>query len=328
MQETETILITGGAGYIGSHTNKQLHKKGYKTVIFDNLVYGHRIFAKWGDFVLGDMADIQQLRLVFQKYSISSVIHFAGYTYIGESYENPEKYYINNMANTLNLLRVMREFDVSKIIFSSTCATYGEPVHLPLLESHPQNPINPYGTSQLFIEKALSDYNRAYGLQYVSLRYFNAAGADPEGEIGEKHNPETHLIPIALDVALGYRPHLNIFGVDYNTKDGTCIRDYIHVNDLANAHILALEYLFHGGMSDSFNLGSESGYSVLEVVETIQKITKKGIKTMNAGRRKGDPASLVSSSLKAKEILKWDIQYKLEEIIGTAWEWHQKASAR
>lgn len=318
MSDADTILITGGAGYIGSHTNKQLCKKGYKTVTIDNLVYGHRSFVKWGDFVLGDLADLQQLRLIFQKYSISSVIHFAGYAYVGESYENPEKYYINNFANTLNLLRVMREFGVQKIIFSSTCATYGEPIQLPLMESHPQNPINPYGTCKLFIEKALSDYSRAYGLQYVNLRYFNAAGADPECEIGEKHNPETHLIPIALDVALGHRPHLNIFGMDYSTKDGTCIRDYIHVNDLANAHILALEYLFQGGMSDSFNLGSESGYSVQEVVDTIKKITQKDIKSVSVGRRKGDPASLVSSSSKAKQILKWEIQYKLEEIIRTA----------
>lgn len=324
MSEIETILVTGGAGYIGSHTNKQLHKKAYNTVVVDNLVYGHRQFVKWGDFVLGDLSDLHQLRLLFQKYPIFAVMHFAGYTYVGESYENPEKYYINNYLNTLNLLRVMREFGVPRIIFSSTCATYGEPETIPLEENHPQEPINPYGMCKLFIEKTLADYHRAYGLEYVSLRYFNAAGADPDGEIGEKHEPETHLIPIVLDVALDKRPHLNIFGTDYDTPDGTCIRDYIHVNDLAEAHILALEYLLNGGTSDSFNLGSGAGYSVKEVVDAVQKTTGKTIKTMTVARRKGDPARLISSSQKAKEILKWQVKYKLEDIIETAWNWHKK----
>ena len=252
------VLITGGAGYIGSHANKELNLRNYKTVVLDNLIYGHKSSAKWGDFVLADLSDIEQIRLVFSKFKITAVMHFAAYAYVGESVNHPDKYYFNNVANTLNLLKVMVEFSVNKIIFSSTCATYGNPIDIPIFENHAQNPINPYGKSKLMVENIMSDYSKAYGLKYVSLRYFNAAGADIEGDIGEDHNPETHLIPLILDVAIGKSKYIKIFGTDYDTIDGTAVRDYIHVTDLAEAHILALNYLERGGESDVFNLGNGS----------------------------------------------------------------------
>ncbi len=319
------ILVVGGAGYIGSHINKLLNKKGYKTAVFDNLIYGHREFVKWGDFILGDLADIEQIRLVFKKNPIKAVMHFAALAYVGESVEDPQKYYINNVANTLNILRVMREFNVKFFIFSSTCATYGNPIETPIVENHPQNPINPYGQSKLMVEKILSDYNNAYGLKYATLRYFNAAGADPDNEIGEWHEPETHLIPLVLDAAIGKREDIKIFGTDYDTPDSTCIRDYIHVTDLADAHILALEYLFNGGKSEVFNLGNGNGVSVIEVIETARRVTGKNIKSVESPRRPGDPAVLVGSARKATEILNWQPRYfGLNNIIETAWSWHQK----
>lgn len=318
------ILITGGAGYIGSHTNKQLNQKGYSTVILDNLVYGHMSAVKWGRFVLADLSDIEQIRLVFNKFKITSVIHFAAYAYVGESVQQPEKYYFNNVVNTLNLLKVMQEFDVNKIIFSSTCATYGDPVEIPITESHIQNPINPYGKSKLIIENALSDYSKAYNLKYVALRYFNAAGADINAEIGEDHDPETHLIPLVLDAAKGKRESIKIFGTDYDTDDGTAVRDYIHVSDLADAHILALEYLESGGDSDVFNLGNGNGYSVKDVIETARKVTEKDIVAIEEERRPGDPDKLIGSSMKAKKILGWEPKYhQLEIIIKSAWKWHK-----
>jgi UDP-glucose 4-epimerase len=318
------ILITGGAGYIGSHTNKQLNQKGYSTVILDNLVYGHMSAVKWGSFVLADLSDIEQIRLVFNKFKITSVIHFAAYAYVGESVQQPEKYYFNNVVNTLNLLKVMQEFDVNKIIFSSTCATYGDPVEIPITESHIQNPINPYGKSKLIIENALSDYSKAYNLKYVALRYFNAAGADINAEIGEDHDPETHLIPLVLDAAKGKRESIKIFGTDYDTDDGTAVRDYIHVSDLADAHILALEYLESGGDSDVFNLGNGNGYSVKDVIETARKVTEKDIVAIEEERRPGDPDKLIGSSMKAKKILGWEPKYhQLEIIIKSAWKWHK-----
>ncbi len=323
------ILVVGGAGYIGSHINKLLNKKGYKTAVFDNLIYGHREFVKWGDFILGDLADIEQIRLVFKKNSIKAVMHFAALAYVGESVEDPQKYYINNVANTLNILQVMREFDVKHFIFSSTCATYGNPVKTPISEDHPQNPINPYGQSKLMVEKILSDYSNAYGLKYVALRYFNAAGADADNEIGEWHEPETHLIPLILDAAIGKRENIKIFGTDYDTPDSTCIRDYIHVTDLADAHILALEHLFNGGKSDVFNLGNGNGFSVMEVIETARRITGREIVSVASPRRSGDPAVLVGSARKATEILNWKPQYfELNNIIETAWYWHQKDNGK
>jgi UDP-glucose 4-epimerase len=319
------ILITGGAGYIGSHINKKLHEEGYDTLIVDNLSHGHEEFVKWGVFENVDLSDLDGLRRLFITYPITAVMHFAAFTYVGESVEDPQKYYSNNLRNTLNLLQVMIENNVEKIVFSSTCATYGEPKEIPITEDHPQNPISPYGRGKLMVEQIMDDYSDAYKLRYTSLRYFNAAGADPEGEIGELHRPETHLIPIILDVAKGQREDVQIFGTDYPTPDGTCIRDYIHVVDLADAHLQALKYLESGGKSDVFNLGNGNGFSVLEVIRTAQEVTGKSIKTVETKRRPGDPPVLVGSSEKAREILKWDPKFtELSLIIETAWEWQQK----
>lgn len=319
------ILIVGGAGYIGSHVNKELNRQGYETIVFDNLSFGHQDFIKWGIFEQGDLGNINDIRTVFKKYHIEAVMHFAAFTYVGESVEDPQKYYLNNLRNTLNLLQVMLEEKVKYFVFSSTCATYGTPQEVPITENHPQKPINPYGKGKFMVEQILKDYCPAYGLNYVSLRYFNAAGADPEAEIGEQHNPETHLIPLTLDAAIGKRENIQIFGSDYPTPDGTCIRDYIHVMDLADAHIKALQYLQKGNDSDVFNLGNGQGFSVKEVIETSQKITGKQILIKEAERRPGDPPILVGSSIKAQKILGWHPKFPdLESIIETAWKWHQK----
>lgn len=319
------ILVCGGAGYIGSHINKMLNEQGYETVVFDNLVYGHREAVKWGELVVGDLADINALDDLFTKYNFDAVFHFAAYAYVGESVENPEKYYYNNVSNTLNLLQVMKKHVVNKIIFSSTCATYGEPESVPITEDMPQNPINPYGATKLMVERIFKDYNRAYGLNFVVLRYFNAAGADPDGEIGESHNPETHIIPLVLDAASGRRPEVKVFGTDYDTLDGSCVRDYIHVTDLASAHIQALKYLENGGESDFFNLGNESGTSVLEVIESAKRVTGREIKVVEVGRRSGDPAKLVGSSRKAQEVLGWKPGYAdIDTVVAHAWKWHEK----
>jgi len=319
------ILIVGGAGYIGSHVNKMLNLHGFETVVFDNLSYGHRDFVKWGLFEEGDLGDMADIKRVFQKYPITAVMQFAAFTYVGESVEDPQKYYLNNFYNTLNLLEVMMEEKVNYFVFSSTCATYGDPVEIPITEDHPQNPINPYGKGKYMVEQVLEDYNKAYNLRYASLRYFNAAGADPDGEIGELHDPETHLIPLILDVALGNKEDIKIFGNDYPTADGTCIRDYIHVLDLADAHIKALEYIQNNDLSDVFNLGNGQGFSVKEVIDTVEKITGKKIKASEVGRRPGDPPVLVGSALKARELLGWQPQFDdISLIIDTAWRWQQK----
>lgn len=319
------ILIVGGAGYIGSHINKELNHQGYETIIFDNLSFGHPEFVKWGNFQEGDLGNIEEIRKLFKEYTIDAVMHFAAFTYVGESVKNPQKYYLNNLRNTLNLLQVMLEEDVKYFVFSSTCATYGTPEEIPITENHPQNPINPYGKGKLMVEQILADYSRAYGLKYASLRYFNAAGADPEAEIGESHQPETHLIPLILDVAMDKKEKIQVYGTDYATPDGTCIRDYIHVMDLADAHIKALKYLKEGGKSDVFNLGNGQGFSVREVIETSQKVTGKTIKVEEVERREGDPPVLVGSSSKAQEVLNWHPRYDdLAVIIETAWKWHQK----
>lgn len=319
------ILIVGGAGYIGSHLNKEITKKGYKTIIFDNLSCGHKESVKWGTFEKGDLGNIDDIKNVFKKYDIKGVIHFAAFTYVGESVENPQKYYINNVTNTINLLQVMLEYNIKYFIFSSSCATYGNPIQIPISEDHPQNPINPYGRSKLMIEQILKDYSDAYEFKYISLRYFNAAGCDPEKELGEMHSPETHLIPIILETALGKREHIKIFGDDYNTPDGTCIRDYVHVSDLANVHILALEYLYKTNKSDIFNIGNGNGFSVKQIIDAAQKITCKEIKYCIIERRIGDPPILVGSSEKAKEILGWKPKYQdIYQIIETAWNWIKK----
>jgi len=319
------ILIAGGAGYIGSHTNKLLSKGGYKTVVFDNLVYGHRGFVKWGDFFLGDLAERDQIRACFKKYRIEAVMHFSAFAYVNESVVDPAKYYRSNVANTLNLLDVMREFGVNKFIFSSSCATYGCPREIPISEDHPPSPINPYGKTKLMVEEILKDYDRAYGMRFMNLRYFNAAGADPEGEIGEWHDPETHLIPLTIHAALGRNVSIKIYGTDYPTQDGTCIRDYIHVFDLADAHIRGLEYLEEKKESDSFNLGNDRGHSVREVVDAVRKKTGRDFKVIESERREGDPPVLISDSKKAKEILGWTPQYNsLETIVETAVNWHKR----
>jgi len=325
MTDKPLVLVAGGAGYIGSHVNKDLNLKGYKTIVFDNLVYGHREHAKWGEFVFGCLSDIEKIRAVFKLHNVTAVMHFAAFAYVGESVSDPQKYYINNVQNTLNLLKVMQENNVENFIFSSTCATYGNPVEIPITEKHPQNPVNPYGESKLMVEKILRDYNHAYGLNYVSLRYFNAAGADPDCEIGEWHDPETHLIPLVLDVAMGKRECIKIFGTDYATTDGTCIRDYIHVKDLATAHILALEHLLNGKESLCLNLGNGKGFSVREVIEMVAAVTQKNIKMLESDRRQGDPPVLIGSSEKIRAVLEWKPTYcDLTAIISTAWEWHRK----
>lgn len=320
------ILVCGGAGYIGSHINKQLYKEGYDTVVFDNLVYGHKEAVKWGKFVKGDLSKIDDIEAVFNQYKIDAVFHFAAYAYVGESVNEPEKYYYNNVVNTLNLLKVMKKHGCNRIIFSSTCATYGEPAKVPITEDMPQNPINPYGATKLMIERVFKDYNKAYGLNFVALRYFNAAGADPECVLGESHNPETHIIPLVLDAASGQREDIKVFGTDYDTPDGSCIRDYIHVTDLASAHLLALHYLESGKPSDFLNLGNERGTSVLEVVDSVKRVTGKDFKVTLAPRRSGDPAILVGSSEKAKKILGWKPEYSdIDTIVAHAWKWHEKA---
>lgn len=319
------ILVVGGAGYIGSHVNKELYKRGYKTVVYDNLIYGHKEAVKWGIFEYGDLNDIRKLEEIFCKYDIKAVFHFAAFAYVGESVSNPSKYYNNNVANTINLLDVMIRHDVRYIVFSSTCATYGEPTTIPITEDMQQNPINPYGTSKLIVEKILKDYELAYGLHSCCLRYFNAAGDDLDGEIGEWHNPETHIIPLILDAAIGKKESIKVFGTDYNTRDGSCIRDYIHVLDLADVHIRALEFLLKSNQSDCFNLGSGDGMSVLEIIDTAKKITKKEFQVEYAARRHGDPEKLIGSNRKANEILGWTPRYSnIQCILETAWLWHQK----
>lgn len=322
---SKKILITGGAGYIGSHVNKALTARGYDTLVVDNLENGHHEFVKWGDFALSDLKNKEQLRLIFEKFDIGAVMHFAAFAYVGESVIKPQKYYQNNVENTINLLKVMLEFNVKTIIFSSTCATYGLPQEIPISESHSTNPINPYGRSKLMIENILADYAHAYNLSYSSLRYFNAAGADSQGDIGEWHEPETHLIPIILDAAFGRLEKVHIFGTDYNTKDGTCVRDYIHVNDLAEAHILAMEYLKDGGANEVFNLGNGSGFTIKEVINCAEQVTNTKIKIQECARRDGDPPILVGNSQKAIEKLAWQPVYdNLFDIINTAYNWHKK----
>lgn len=318
------VLICGGAGYIGSHVNKLLSNRGYETVVFDSLIYGHREAVKWGTFIQGDLKNISDIEDVFQSHPIEAVLHFAAFAYVGESVKEPEKYYYNNIVNTLNLLQVMRKYGCRKIVFSSSCATYGEPDTMPITEDVPQNPINPYGFTKLAVERILKDYHNAYGLEYAVLRYFNAAGADPDGEIGESHDPETHIIPLVLDAASGKRPDIKVFGTDYLTPDGSCVRDYIHVSDLAEAHLLALNYLEKDGESDCFNLGNEQGTSVLEVIEAVRKVTGCDFKVTLVDRRLGDPAVLVGSSEKARQILGWKPRYAdIETIVRHAWGWNK-----
>lgn len=319
------VLVLGGAGYIGSHTVYELINKNHEVIIIDNLETGYKqAIHKNAKFYEGDLRNKSFLNEVFKKESdIDGIIHFAANSLVGESMENPLKYYDNNLIGTKILLEAMLENNITKIVFSSTAATYGEPENIPILESDKTKPTNTYGETKLAMEKMFKWVSKAYNLNYVSLRYFNACGAYKDGTIGEAHNPETHLIPIILQVANGTREQINIFGDDYNTKDGTCIRDYIHVSDLADAHILAIEYLLKGGENNIFNLGNGVGFTVKEVIETAKKVTGKEIKAVISERRAGDPAVLVASSQKAKEVLKWNpTRNSLEEIIKSAWKWH------
>ncbi|HPG51805.1 MAG TPA: UDP-glucose 4-epimerase GalE [Spirochaetota bacterium] len=325
MNDRSTVLIAGGAGYIGSHANKELSRRGVKTVVFDNLSYGHREFARWGDFEQGDLNDADTLCRVFEKYRIGAVMHFSAFTYVNESVTDPARYYENNVVNTLKLLKAMNEHDVPNFIFSSTCATYGDPVKIPIPEEHPLNPINPYGRSKLMVEQMLADFSSAYGLRYVSLRYFNAAGADPDGEIGEWHEPETHLVPLVLDTALGVRDRVDIYGTDYDTADGTCIRDYIHVSDLATAHIAALDYLRGGGKPGVFNLGNGEGFSVRAIIDAAARVTGRKIPVREAARRAGDPPVLIGDASRAAQVLGWrPVHADIDVILETAWRWHTK----
>lgn len=324
-QDRELILVTGGAGYVGSHTNKLLHQHGYDTLVYDNLEYGHAECSKWGTLVQGDLADRDGLRTLFESNRITAVMHFAAYTYVGESVDQPEKYYRNNVANTLNLLDAMVEHGVRFLVFSSTCAVYGNPNRIPISEDHPLDPISPYGRSKRMVETILQDVTAAHDIQYASLRYFNAAGADPEGEIGEWHDPETHLIPLVLDAALGKRESVKIFGTDYDTPDGTCIRDYIHVTDLAAAHVAALDHLRKTGKSDVFNLGNGNGFTVRQVIDEATRVTGRTIRVEETGRRPGDPSTLIGSSDKARRVLGWAPRFAgLTEIISTAWAWQKR----
>lgn len=323
-----TILVTGGAGYIGSHAVQALLKAGYQVVILDNLVYGHRDLVEQVlqvKLIIGDIEDRSLLDDLFQTYEIAAVMHFSAYAYVGESVTNPAKYYRNNVVATLTLLEAMLAASIKNFVFSSTCATYGVPKFIPITEDHPQNPINPYGSTKLMVERILSDFDVAYGLKSVCFRYFNAAGADPSGLLGEDHHPETHLIPLVLQTALGKRESISIFGTDYSTPDGTCIRDYIHVNDLADAHVLGLEYLLQSGESDVFNLGNGNGFSVREIIAAAKEVTDINIPVQECNRRPGDPPVLIGSSDKAKSILGWQPQYpEIKDIVSHAWNWHRK----
>ena len=318
------LLVLGGAGYIGSHTALELIKKGHEVIVVDNLVTGYeKAVPDKAVFYQGDTRNLEFLDNLFKTEKIDAVIHFAAYSLVGESVTNPLKYYDNNLYGTKVLLEAMIKNNVNKIVFSSTAATYGEPENIPILESDRTCPTNPYGETKLAMEKMFHWASKAHGLNYVSLRYFNACGADATGQIGEAHNPESHLIPLVLQVPNGKRESVSIYGTDYDTPDGTCIRDYIHVTDLAQAHILAVEYLARGGESDIFNLGNGVGYSVREVIETARSVTGHPIPAIEVPRRAGDPARLVASGEKAKKVLGWEPEIKqLDDIIASAWKWH------
>lgn len=317
------LLVTGGAGYVGSHAARLLAKAGHEVWIYDNLSQGHRPASLPGRLIVGELADQRQLEQVLQAHSIEAVMHFAAFALVGESVANPAKYYQNNIVCSLSLLEAMRACGVNKIVFSSTTATYGAPTRIPISEEEPQLPINPYGFCKLVIERALEDYRAAYGLQYAALRYFNAAGASPDGDLGEDHTPESHLIPLVLQVALGQRESIQIFGNDYSTPDGTCVRDYVHVDDLASAHLAALERL-NSQEGIKVNLGTGKGFSVLEVIEACRRVTGHRIPAQFAPRRPGDPPILVANADRARSLLGWAPRYvDVNEIVSTAWNWHR-----
>ncbi len=319
------VLVTGGAGYIGSHACKMLAKAGCLPIVVDDLRRGHLSAVQWGPLIEGDCGDPATLDNIFRSHSIKAVIHFAAYAYVAESVQDPAVYFRNNVVATMNLLDAMRTHMVPAIVFSSTCATYGVPTALPIAEEHIQMPVNPYGESKLIVEKLLRWYGSSYGLAWTALRYFNAAGADPDGEIGENHDPEPHLVPRVLAAAAGRLPVIEIFGTDYPTPDGSAVRDYVHVTDLAQAHVQAMRRLLSGGKSDAFNLGTGSGHSVREVIAAAEQVTGQRIPVMERPRRIGDPPELVADASKAHKILEWQPQYSdLPAILASAWRWHDR----
>lgn len=328
VQVKPTILVTGGAGYIGTHAVLALQRSGYGVIVLDNLVHGHRELVDdilKVELVIGDLSDRATLDQLFAAHNIAAVVHFAAHIAVGESVVEPDKYYRNNVSGTLTLLEAMVAANVKKLVFASTCAIYGMPQQVPMTEDHPKNPMSPYAMTKLMVEQMLADFDRAYDLRSVVFRFFNAAGASPEGLLGEDHDPETHLIPLVLLTALGRHESVSILGTDYPTPDGTCLRDYIHVSDLAHAHILGLEYLLQGGKSEVFNLGNGSGFSVRQAIETAKQVTGRDIKVIECDRRPGDPSVLVGSSDKARKILGWYPDYpELSKIITDAWQWHQR----
>lgn len=317
------ILVTGGAGYVGAHACKALAEAGFKPITIDNLSRGHRWTVKWGPLEVGDVADAKRLTEVLERYHPIGIMHFAAFAYVGESVEHPEKYYANNVGGSLCLLQTAHRAGIRHIVFSSSCATYGIPDTIPVSEDHEQAPITPYGAGKLMVETMLRDFDIAYGMRSVSLRYFNAAGADPEGEMGEGHNPETHALPLAIMTALGERRHFEILGTDYPTADGTAVRDYVHVCDLATAHIMALEHLLAGGQSMVLNLGTGQGHSVRELIASVERVSGRTVAVIEAPRRPGDPSELVADAAKATQVLGWTPQYReLDAIVETALRWH------
>ena len=318
------ILVTGGAGYIGSHTCEALAARGYAPVVLDNLSAGHRWAVKWGPLVEGDIADRALVTKMLNRFDVRAVIHFAAHCYVGEFVQQPRKYFDNNVSKTLSLLDTQLDAGVKKFVFSSSCATYGIPCSLPIAEDHPQKPINPYGASKLFVENILNWYEMAYRLRYTNLRYFNAAGADPDGEIGEDHTPETHLIPLVIAAAQGRNSAIEIFGTDYDTADGTPVRDYVHVCDLATAHVNALDRLLAGEASASVNLGTGRGHSICDVISAVEAVSRSTVPVVKGRRRSGDPPALIANPQLGQSLLGWKpLKSDLHTIVQTAWEWHQ-----
>lgn len=323
------VLVTGGAGYIGSHTCKALAQAGFEPVVLDNLVHGHRDAVKWGALIEGDLDNRVLLDKVLREHGVQSVVHFAAYAYVGESMSQPARYFRNNVAGTLCLLEAALDAGVKRFVFSSTCATYGVPHALPISEDHPQAPVNPYGESKLFVEKMLGWFDQAHALRSVSLRYFNAAGADPDGELGERHDPEPHLVPRAIQAAYGRLPHVDVFGTDYPTPDGTAIRDYIHVSDLAAAHVKALQHLNTGGATAALNLGTGRGHSVRKVLSAVERLSGRKVPVRHASRRAGDPPELVADARRAAELLDWRAAHSdLDTIVDTALRWDRREFER
>jgi UDP-arabinose 4-epimerase len=325
----KNILVTGGAGYVGSHACKALAEAGYAPVTFDNLVFGHRWAVRWGPLIQGDILDREALDRLFREFKPHAVMHFAAFAYVGESMADPGKYYRNNVAGTLTLLEAMRDHAVDKLIFSSTCAVYGHPTSIPVSEDHPCNPVSHYGASKWMVERMLDDFSAAHALRSIRLRYFNAAGADPAGEIGESHDPETHLIPLVLAAAADARATITIHGAGHGTPDGTCIRDYVHVADLARAHVLALQALESGAAGTAYNLGNGQGFSVRQVIEVARQVTARPIATTVGPARAGDPAQLVGDASRIRRELGWQPRHAdLGEIVETAWRWHTANASR